>query len=236
MTETLASQRKAALLHVAVADAEVRRGCARSALRYAPASSARAEVGLADDLEQRHAGAVEVDPRLSRPPRTSWMFLPASSSMWMRVMPDVPLLAVRPRRSSAPPRADRQLVLRDLVALGQVRVEVVLAGEDGSSPRSCAAEGQAGADRRTRPTCALSTGSAPGMPRQTGQTWRVRRARRRRRSSRRRSCVVVSELGVDLEADDDLVVGSPAWSAPPATDGAGSGRRSRPGRPDRLGA
>ncbi len=88
-----------------------------------------AEVGLADDLQQRHAGAVEIDQaRVAT--AASWMCLPASSSMWMRVMPtrfgapssSIVDVAVRRRR---------QLVLADLIALGQVGIEVVLAREDG---------------------------------------------------------------------------------------------------------
>ena len=62
----------------------------------------------------------------------------------------------------------RLLVLRDLVALGQVGIEVVLAREDrGLLDR--AARGQGGAHGEVT-AWRLSTGKAPGRPRQTGQT------------------------------------------------------------------
>ena len=65
---------------------------ARSSLTYWRASSARADVGPAHDLDQRHAGAVVVDERVvgavdptAVPP--TWVDLPVSSSMWARSMP-----------------------------------------------------------------------------------------------------------------------------------------------------
>ena len=63
-TETLASQRNEPFLHVAVADAEpdderVQRAGVGDRL------GARAHVGLGDDLQQRRAGAVQVDAGLA---------------------------------------------------------------------------------------------------------------------------------------------------------------------------
>ena len=62
ITDTLASQRKRALLQVAVVDPEVDQHVAQR-LEVLGRLVGGAQVGLADDLEQRHAGAVQVDQR-----------------------------------------------------------------------------------------------------------------------------------------------------------------------------
>ena len=56
------------------------------------------------------------------------MLLPASSSMWTRVMP-MRLCAPSDLDVHAAVLGQRLVVLRDLVALGQVGIEVVLARE-----------------------------------------------------------------------------------------------------------
>jgi hypothetical protein len=67
-------------------------------------------------------------------------------------------------------RRQRQLELADLVRLGQVRVEVVLAGEDVMA-LYCTVQLRARATRMANSTARrLITGSMPGIPRQTGQT------------------------------------------------------------------
>ena len=67
------------------------------------------------------------------------------------------------------PRVDRQVVLADLVVLGHVGVEVVLAVEGrGARSSLCSARPIAIASSTAR---TLRTGSEPGRPRQTGQTW-----------------------------------------------------------------
>ena len=63
---------------------------------------------------------------------------------------------------------ERLLVLRDLVALRQVGIEVVLAREDRRLVDR-AAERERRADREST-AARFSTGSAPGSPRHTGQT------------------------------------------------------------------
>jgi len=65
----------------------------------------------------------------------------------------------------------RDLVLADLVALGQVGVEVVLAREDASAARPVRADGQAERGWRAPPRRRSSTGSAPGRARSTAQAW-----------------------------------------------------------------
>ena len=96
---------------------------------------------VADDLQERRAGAVEVE-QADRPAAE------ARVDEARRV-----LLEVRPRDADLRPaagglhdeparRGQRQLVLADLVALGQVRVEVVLAVPAGDS-RDGGADGEA---------------------------------------------------------------------------------------------
>ena len=98
---------------------------------------------------------------------------------------------------------DRQLVLADLIALRQIRVEVVLAREHGA-PRDLAVRREAELD-----------GHRDGFGVQHGQHARVaqvdeaRLTVRRRAVSRRRAGEDLGfrrELRVDLEADDDFPV------------------------------
>ena len=91
----------------------------------------RPQIGLGDDLDERHAAAVEVEVR-SRgpsPARPSCSDLPASSSMWTRVMP-TRRAAPRAVELERPAGRERPIVLGDLVALRQVGIEVVLPRED----------------------------------------------------------------------------------------------------------
>ena len=60
----------------------------------------------------------------------AWCIVPVSSSRWTRVIAAADRLAVD-RELEMSVERQRQVVLRDLVALGQVRVEVVLAVELG---------------------------------------------------------------------------------------------------------
>ncbi len=62
---------------------------------------------------------------------------------------------------------DGLVELRDLVALGQVGIEVVFAREDGALAHLAVEASAASVANST--ALALSTGSAPGRPRQTGQ-------------------------------------------------------------------
>jgi hypothetical protein len=113
----------AAFLHVAVAHFQVLQDRAQLAQIRASLGGS-ADIGLADDLEQRDAGAVVVDQA-------------GVAVLIVNVLAGV-LLHVDAREADrsvfaidldvdATLGADRQLVLADLIALGQVRVEVVLA-------------------------------------------------------------------------------------------------------------
>ena len=158
-----------AALHVGVGDAD-RAQQQLQLLGVAAGVLGRADVGLGHDLHERHAGPVEVDQAdpLARGP--------GAVDELRRVLfemgaPDPD--GLRPGRGverEAAVGRQRQLELADLVALGQVRVEVVLAiparRRRGRSPRR-RGRWRGRARRRAR----LIVGSAPGRPRQTGQVW-----------------------------------------------------------------
>src|SRR4029079_9579787 len=81
-----------------------------------------AQVRLGHDLDERNAGAVEVDVGPAR--RVNKAFVQRLGGVFLEVdAGDAPLFEAAARRQ-------RQLVLRDLVALRQVGIEVVLARED----------------------------------------------------------------------------------------------------------
>ena len=73
------------------------------------------------------------------------------------------------KNSSAPPCTTGDLVLADLVALGQVGIEIVLARED-RERRDRRADGQAEADRPLD-GAAVSDRQVPGNARSTAEAW-----------------------------------------------------------------
>ena len=118
------------LLHVGLADAGVLEGLLQ-ALQVTVGLLGRADIRLADDLNQRRPAAVEVDVAL---------FFQALAGQAVDGLAGVLLQvdagdahrfggAVFHVKRQAPALADRLVVLRYLVPLGQVRVEVVLTGE-----------------------------------------------------------------------------------------------------------
>ena len=118
----VAAQR--ALLHVHVAHAELAQ---RHAQQVEPLARllGGAQVGLGDDLGQRRAAAVVVDDR--RVGAVDAARLPQVHELG-RVLLEVD--AVQPHVAQLAARAERDVVLGDLVALGEVGIEVVLAVED----------------------------------------------------------------------------------------------------------
>ena len=95
------------------------------------------------------------------------MLLPASSSIWTRVIP------MRFRRAvhldiDIAELGERLIVLRDLIALRQVRIEIVLAREHRSRIDG-AVQRQRSRDRQFHRLTA-EHGRAPGIPKHTGQT------------------------------------------------------------------
>ena len=116
-----------AFLHVAVADLEVAHQRV-DLLHVRHGFLRRAHVGLRDDLEQRRSRAVEVDAR--KPveilvQRLARVLLEVGAGDADALRRAVLEQHVEPARLH-----HRQLVLADLVALRQVRIEVVLARED----------------------------------------------------------------------------------------------------------
>ena len=160
---------QAAFLHVAVGDAQV----VQQQLQLGEIGlglGGRAQVGLADDLQQRRAGAVQVDAAVGLAGRSSCMLLPASSSRWARMMP-ISLrleaaLGVADRQPAVV--AQRQVELADLVALGQVGIVIVLAVPLGE-PRRSGSSSASAALTESSTARRFITGSVPGMPMHTGQ-------------------------------------------------------------------
>ena len=159
----------------------------------------RADVGLADDLDQRHAGAVVVDDGVEPwcGPRRRVHELAASSSRWM---------PVQRARSPEPRRRCR-------AARRTARSDSPWAGRDRSS--ACAANFDRGGDlaAERQPEAQAELDRPAVEHRQRARQAEADRAdarvglgaeaqlRTRRTSSSRR------ELDVDLEADDGFVVG-----------------------------
>ena len=114
-----------------------RRSVVRSSRSHSRACSARAHVGLGDDLGERRAAAVEVDDRGVRAVDPAAR---ADVDELRRVLLEVH--AVDAHVAEPPAAAQRLVVLADLVALGQVGIEVVLAVED-RARRELGAERQA---------------------------------------------------------------------------------------------
>ena len=124
-----------ALLHVAVAGAEVAQDGSELG-DVGLGLPGRAQVRLGDDLHQRHAGAVEVDVGV-----LGMLIVQRLAGVLLQMQPlDADL---QPLAACPGPRSgvgvdlhhaladDRPLVLRDLIALRQVGIEVVLAVEHG---------------------------------------------------------------------------------------------------------
>jgi hypothetical protein len=188
---------EAPLLHVAVADAEPDDQRVQRA-RVLHRLDARAHVGLGDDLQQRRAGAVEVDPG-----HAVEVLVQALAGVLLEVRARQPHAARPALQHEVDPAAldDRHLVLADLVALGKVGVEVVLARED-RQRRDARTDGQAEADGALDRT-------AVGHRQRAGQR-KVDCAglgvglRPEARAGAAEHLARRAELGVGLQADDDL--------------------------------
>ena len=121
----VAAQR--AFLHVAVANSEVAHERVDLA-HVGRGLGGRAHVRLGHDLQQRRAGAVEIDPgQLAEAlvHRLAGVLLEVGARD-----PDPPFLTRTVQLDvHVSPAHYGELVLADLVALGKIRIEVVLAGE-----------------------------------------------------------------------------------------------------------
>ena len=137
-----------AALHVGVGDVDVAQHRAQRA-EIGDRLGGRAHVRLGDDLEQRHAGAVQVDVGgVARDrgvvDRLAGVLLEMDAHEPHAQRARRAVLLERDVEPAA--RDDRLLVLRDLIALGQIGIEVVLAREHGVAP-DLAVRGEPGADR-----------------------------------------------------------------------------------------
>ena len=117
---------EASFLHIPIADADPsHEGVQRPGVgdRFLGA----AHIGFGDDLQQRCAGAIEVDPR-----HAANVLVQGLAGVFLQVRACQPngLLAIVRDNGDRPTLNDRDFVLTDLVALRQVGVEVVLARED----------------------------------------------------------------------------------------------------------
>ena len=153
------------LLHVAVAGPQIAQD--RAQLRHEGSRLlGRAHVGLGDDLHQRDPGAVQIDPGLAR-------------VAVVQALPGV-LLEMEAEDADGPPRAvlqrhldraaadDGLAVLRDLIALRQVGVEVVL--RSNTETRLISASRPSPVRTACSTQYSLMTGSIPGIAASTSET------------------------------------------------------------------
>ena len=137
--------------------------------------------------------------RPAAPP--TWIVFAASSSRWARTMP-ISRSPSGPGTTNRPSTQSGSFVLGDLVALRQVGIEVVLAGEDGRFGDR-AAEREPELDRPLDRRAGSAPGSTPGMGEADGARARVRLLA---------PAVLAAaehlrprlQLDVDLEPDDGL--------------------------------
>ena len=130
---------KRAFLHVAVANAQpgdqaVQRAGVGNRLKR------RAHLGLAHDLQQRRSSTVQVDARhagqRSAPQPAHCVFMQRLAGILFKVSPGqvdhffMRALAVLPGQRQAAAADHRDLVLADLIPLGQIRVEIIFSGKD----------------------------------------------------------------------------------------------------------
>ena len=184
-----------ALLHVDVADAEASE---RRAQQREPLAGmlTGAQLGLGDDLDQRRTAAVEVDNRLLR---TVDATARTEVDQLRRVLFEVD--AVDRDVGEPAAAAERLVVLGDLVALGQVGIEVVLAVED-------RALGQIAAERQADHQPEMDRSGVDDRQR-TGQPEADRTGPRVRRLAEGQLAAAEHlrrglQLDVDLEADHRL--------------------------------
>ncbi len=120
---------QAALFHVAVAGFGIEQHLVEG-LQVVLGFGGAGHVGLRNDLDQRHAAAVEVHQALARQGLTAGRLVQELAGVLLEMEPLDPhaLRVMGERQQSA--LGKRTVVLADLVALRQVGVEVVLARED----------------------------------------------------------------------------------------------------------
>ena len=195
------SQRKLPALHRRVADRQALQQAAQL-VEVAHALRRIAEVRLADDLQQRHAGAVVVQRR--RAVRQ----VEQLGRVLLQVHAGEARLArlVAGASSAARRRGQRQVVLADLVALGQVGIEVVLAREDAALVDRAAQLAAPASARAQRPGGwgAAACPDGPGRPGRRNGWPRSSSAGVRPAGQAQYIFDAGTELGVHFQPDDDL--------------------------------
>ena len=158
------------------------------------------EIRLRDDLDERHAAAVVVDIRVPSRIRKSLVQRLACVLFHVHAGDADPPDAAGTRRSDEARARQRLVVLRDLIALGEIRIEVVLPREHGRAdyrhPRASAA-------RRQIHGAPVQHGQRPGQPethRAHMGVWRVPESR----SAAAENLGPGQQLGMNLEANDGL--------------------------------
>ena len=194
-----------ALLEVAVADAEIDDDLVQL-LEVGDGLVGAAHVRLGDNLQQRRAGAVEVDQRAAG--ALGALAVEEFAGILLHVdAGDADALRSSGFRCDVEVAvlADRQFELGDLVPLGEVGIEVVLAGED-RARRDRAVGGQPGHDRvfdhlavedrqGSRQPQADRAGLGVGGVAEAGR-------------AAAEDLAGGGQLDVDLQADDGFIVGS----------------------------
>ena len=192
---------QAALLHFAVGNADLAQQQANLLEIRLGLLGAR-EVGLADDLQQRRAGAVEIDQAVAA---AALLVVQHLAGVLFQVDADDADPPGAGGRGDLQPAvvAEGQVVLADLVVLGQVGVVVVLAVPLGER-RDRAVEGQGRLEGQVE--------GAPVHDRQhAGHADADRAGRRVRRQAELRAAAAEQlgagqQLDVDFQADDDAIV------------------------------
>jgi hypothetical protein len=166
---------------------------------YATASAAEYSTGAGNNLEQRRAGAVEIDAG-----RGVKCIMHRLAGVFFQVRAldlDIDRAAVFQAYGQAPVADDRQFVLADLIALRQVGVKVVFARKY-TLPGDAAADREAEADRlaqrsdvRHRQRAGQCDIDHAGMRVRLGTVCGRRPGKQLARGV---------ELGVDFQADDRL--------------------------------
>jgi hypothetical protein len=220
--------------HVAVGDAEIGDQAVQR-LEEGHRLPGAAEIRLRDDLQQRRAGAVQVDAA-----HAVEVLVQGLARVLLKVRArdaDVPRRAVGQAEMKAPAADDGLGELADLVALGQVRVEVVLAIEDRAAP-DVRIDGQA-EQHRVLDGGAVQYRQHARHRQVDGAGLRVRR-RAEGGGTAGEDLRARGQLQVHLEADHHLPghAAFPPCRAVPAGASrcaAGSGARRRGGAPRRSG-
>jgi hypothetical protein len=202
-----------AFLHVDVADARVKHDLAKRG-EIGVGLFGRANVGLGDDFDERRAAAVVINVSLGGGLREA--FVKIFRGVFFEVKTgDADALAGACRGRPAGDFdikvavfSERQFVLRNLVALGEVGIEIVLAGEARALVHG-AVERERGAHGHFDGAL-IENGKCAGEAEADGANVGVRRIAEARRAAAE-NLRFGEELNVDLEANDSLVFRQGFW-------------------------